>query len=237
VDNLACLYGALPLRSAVTTLVHRAFVAGGVNTEMELPIYRAFLAGCPAPRCASTFPWVTVWNFGLCCLICLSPFGNAQRASDCRSTHQVIPRRWHFAWTTSWMSTNRLHHLLGSSAPLHENALLNIATRDDGLVGILGRFAMMRTASCQCRGFRVVVEAEPDTRLRPTDPRTSRATVRKASSGSEAGSTRTQNSQRWTARSPDEAPLPPSSELWMTWSRELGILSVATERPRIRRGT
>ena len=34
----------LPLRSAVTTLVHKAFVAGGVNTEMELPIYRAFLA-------------------------------------------------------------------------------------------------------------------------------------------------------------------------------------------------
>jgi SAM-dependent methyltransferase len=34
----------LPLRSAVTTLIHRAFVAGGVNTEMELPIYRALLA-------------------------------------------------------------------------------------------------------------------------------------------------------------------------------------------------
>jgi len=34
----------LPLRSAVTTLIHKAFVAGGVNTEMELPIYRAFLA-------------------------------------------------------------------------------------------------------------------------------------------------------------------------------------------------
>jgi len=34
----------LPLRSAVTTLIQKAFVAGGVNTEMELPIYRAFLA-------------------------------------------------------------------------------------------------------------------------------------------------------------------------------------------------
>jgi 2-polyprenyl-3-methyl-5-hydroxy-6-metoxy-1,4-benzoquinol methylase len=34
----------LPLRSAVTTLIHKTFVAGGVNTEMELPIYRAFLA-------------------------------------------------------------------------------------------------------------------------------------------------------------------------------------------------
>src|SRR5262247_2481153 len=30
-------------------------------------------------------------------------------------------------------------------------------------VGIPGRVAMTRTASCQCRGFRVVVEAEPDT--------------------------------------------------------------------------
>ena len=34
----------LPLRSAVTTLIHKTFVAGGVNTEMELPIYPAFLA-------------------------------------------------------------------------------------------------------------------------------------------------------------------------------------------------
>jgi ubiquinone/menaquinone biosynthesis C-methylase UbiE len=34
----------LPLRSAVTTLLHETFVAGGVNTEMELPLYRAFLA-------------------------------------------------------------------------------------------------------------------------------------------------------------------------------------------------
>ena len=34
----------LPLRSAVTMLIHNAFVAGEVNTEMELPIYRAFLA-------------------------------------------------------------------------------------------------------------------------------------------------------------------------------------------------
>src|SRR5262252_3576905 len=31
------------------------------------------------------------------------------------------------------------------------------------LVGISRRVAMTRTASCQCRGFRVVVEAEPDT--------------------------------------------------------------------------
>src|SRR6516164_3930281 len=32
-----------------------------------------------------------------------------------------------------------------------------------GLVGNFGSVAMTRIASCQCRGFRVVVEAEPDT--------------------------------------------------------------------------
>src|SRR5262245_53114838 len=32
----------------------------------------------------------------------------------------------------------------------------------EGLVGNFGSFAMTRIASCQCRGFRVVVEAEPD---------------------------------------------------------------------------
>jgi SAM-dependent methyltransferase len=34
----------LPLRSTVTTLIHKVFVTAGVNTEMELPIYGAFLA-------------------------------------------------------------------------------------------------------------------------------------------------------------------------------------------------
>jgi trans-aconitate methyltransferase len=34
----------LPLRSAVTVLIHDVLVASGANTEMELPIYRAFLA-------------------------------------------------------------------------------------------------------------------------------------------------------------------------------------------------
>jgi ubiquinone/menaquinone biosynthesis C-methylase UbiE len=34
----------LPLRTAVTTVIRDTFVAGGVNTEMELPIYQAFRA-------------------------------------------------------------------------------------------------------------------------------------------------------------------------------------------------
>jgi ubiquinone/menaquinone biosynthesis C-methylase UbiE len=34
----------LPLRLAVTTLLRDAFVAGGATTEMELPLYRGFLA-------------------------------------------------------------------------------------------------------------------------------------------------------------------------------------------------
>jgi ubiquinone/menaquinone biosynthesis C-methylase UbiE len=34
----------LPLRTAVTTLVRDAFAAGGVTTEMDLPLYRGFLA-------------------------------------------------------------------------------------------------------------------------------------------------------------------------------------------------
>jgi SAM-dependent methyltransferase len=34
----------LPLRTAVTTLIRDTFLAGGVITEMELPIYRGFVA-------------------------------------------------------------------------------------------------------------------------------------------------------------------------------------------------
>jgi len=34
----------LPLRTAVTTLIRETFLAAGVNTEMELPIYRAFMS-------------------------------------------------------------------------------------------------------------------------------------------------------------------------------------------------
>jgi 2-polyprenyl-3-methyl-5-hydroxy-6-metoxy-1,4-benzoquinol methylase len=34
----------LPLRTAVITVIHKAFVAGDVNTEMEMPLYRAFIA-------------------------------------------------------------------------------------------------------------------------------------------------------------------------------------------------
>ena len=32
----------LPLRTAVTTLIRDTFLAGGVNTEMVLPIYEGF---------------------------------------------------------------------------------------------------------------------------------------------------------------------------------------------------
>jgi ubiquinone/menaquinone biosynthesis C-methylase UbiE len=39
----------LPLRSAVTTLIHKTFVAGGVNTEMELPLYRGLMAANLTP--------------------------------------------------------------------------------------------------------------------------------------------------------------------------------------------
>jgi 2-polyprenyl-3-methyl-5-hydroxy-6-metoxy-1,4-benzoquinol methylase len=34
----------LPLRMAVTTLLRDTFVAGGANTEMELPLYQGFMA-------------------------------------------------------------------------------------------------------------------------------------------------------------------------------------------------
>src|SRR6516225_8033143 len=34
----------LPLRMAVTTLLHDVFRAGGAHTEMELPVYRGFIA-------------------------------------------------------------------------------------------------------------------------------------------------------------------------------------------------
>jgi SAM-dependent methyltransferase len=39
----------LPLRLAVTTLVRDVFLAGGANTEMELPLYRGFAAANLTP--------------------------------------------------------------------------------------------------------------------------------------------------------------------------------------------
>jgi SAM-dependent methyltransferase len=39
----------LPLRMAVTTLIRDTFLAGGVNIEMELPLYRAFAAANLTP--------------------------------------------------------------------------------------------------------------------------------------------------------------------------------------------
>jgi ubiquinone/menaquinone biosynthesis C-methylase UbiE len=39
----------LPLRTAVTTLIRDTFLAGGVNTEMELPLYRGFMAASLTP--------------------------------------------------------------------------------------------------------------------------------------------------------------------------------------------
>jgi len=39
----------LPLRTAVTTLIRDTFLAGGVNTEMELPLHQGFLAANLTP--------------------------------------------------------------------------------------------------------------------------------------------------------------------------------------------
>jgi ubiquinone/menaquinone biosynthesis C-methylase UbiE len=39
----------LPLRTAVTTLIRDTFLAGGVNTEMGLPLYQGFLAANLTP--------------------------------------------------------------------------------------------------------------------------------------------------------------------------------------------
>ena len=39
----------LPLRMAVTTLLRDAFVAGGANTEMELPLHQGFMAASLTP--------------------------------------------------------------------------------------------------------------------------------------------------------------------------------------------
>jgi 2-polyprenyl-3-methyl-5-hydroxy-6-metoxy-1,4-benzoquinol methylase len=47
----------LPLRMAVTTLLRDAFLAGGANTEMELPLYQGFLAaGLKPPRLRLELP-------------------------------------------------------------------------------------------------------------------------------------------------------------------------------------
>jgi len=47
----------LPLRMAVTTLIRDAFVAGGVHTEMELPLYRGFKAAAlTAPQLRLDLP-------------------------------------------------------------------------------------------------------------------------------------------------------------------------------------
>jgi 2-polyprenyl-3-methyl-5-hydroxy-6-metoxy-1,4-benzoquinol methylase len=49
----------LPLRMAVTTLLRDTFVAGGANTEMELPLYQGFMAAnltSPQLRLELTLP-------------------------------------------------------------------------------------------------------------------------------------------------------------------------------------
>ena len=46
----------LPLRSAVTMLIHKTFVAGGVNTEMELPLYRGLMAANLTPQLRIDLP-------------------------------------------------------------------------------------------------------------------------------------------------------------------------------------
>jgi trans-aconitate methyltransferase len=47
----------LPLRTAVTSLIRDTFVAGGVNTEMELPIYQGFkVANLTSPQMRIDLP-------------------------------------------------------------------------------------------------------------------------------------------------------------------------------------
>jgi len=47
----------LPLRMAVTTLLRDTFVADGVNTEMELPLYQGFMAaGLKPPQLRLELP-------------------------------------------------------------------------------------------------------------------------------------------------------------------------------------
>jgi SAM-dependent methyltransferase len=46
----------LPLRTAVTTLIRDAFIAGGANTEMELPIYRGCIAAGLTPQLRVELP-------------------------------------------------------------------------------------------------------------------------------------------------------------------------------------
>jgi 2-polyprenyl-3-methyl-5-hydroxy-6-metoxy-1,4-benzoquinol methylase len=47
----------LPLRMAVTTIIRDTFIAGGANTEMELPIYQGFMAAnLTSPQLNVTLP-------------------------------------------------------------------------------------------------------------------------------------------------------------------------------------
>lgn len=47
----------LPLRMAVTTILRDVFVAGGANTEMELPLYQGFIAAnLTSPQLYVTLP-------------------------------------------------------------------------------------------------------------------------------------------------------------------------------------
>jgi hypothetical protein len=47
----------LPLRMAVTTILRDVFVAGGANTEMELPLYQGFMAAnLPSPQMRVALP-------------------------------------------------------------------------------------------------------------------------------------------------------------------------------------
>lgn len=46
----------LPLRMAMTTLIRDVFVAGGVHTEIELPLYRGFRAANLTPRLRIDLP-------------------------------------------------------------------------------------------------------------------------------------------------------------------------------------
>jgi 2-polyprenyl-3-methyl-5-hydroxy-6-metoxy-1,4-benzoquinol methylase len=70
----------LPLRLVVTTIIRDAFVAGGVNTEMELPLYQGFnAAGLPPPQLRIEVPTGDNPEFrGLLHDLLLAVWGRAQ---------------------------------------------------------------------------------------------------------------------------------------------------------------
>jgi SAM-dependent methyltransferase len=104
---LACT-AHLPLRTAVTTLIRDTFLAGGVNTEMGLPLYQGFLAANFGY--ASTCRSAIVPNSEVCSLICFFPSGRAQRHSAFRWMLWATRRRWPRGWMMNWTLISPSRH-------------------------------------------------------------------------------------------------------------------------------